>query len=283
MSDEFEAQRLLTPPEIVVVDQPLAIREASSPSRGRAQALLGKNYPHSPQSDNDDNPGRTEIKRAYRRRKPRETDLRCRTMVSSIHPIDYEQGRIAFNRSWEIGLGLDAAVTLRPAAFQSMTPADRDREVRLFLKRIRSFYADNDDMPPLAYLLTREATFGDEAGASEHVHLLIHTGNGKVKRKLRRYLRQRYSDIEAKVKTATPDRVSLPKGQIGDASTYSLKAVAAPYAKEYNLPHRFSGPIYGARVFWSENINPMRPRIRVPRPKPKSQTGRSAKTEYATV
>ncbi len=272
VSDDFEAQGSREPSEIVVSDQYLDAPMAASPSRGRAQAPLGiGSGPTSPAS-NDDAPGAVAVKRSYQRRKPREADLRCSTMVSSIHPADYDQGRIAFNRSWEIGLGLDTAVTLRPAAFQDMTPEDRNREVRLFLKRIRSFYADNDDMPPLAYLLTREAEYGDVDGGSEHVHLLIHTNTTKARRKLKRYLHRRYSTIEAKVKTASPERVRLPNGQIGDASTYSLKSVAAPYAEANDFPHRFSGPVYGAKVFWSENINPVRPRIRVPRLRTKIRT-----------
>jgi hypothetical protein len=285
VSDEFEAQAPQAPLEIVVVDQHLDAPEAVSPSRAPARALLGIGVPPSIPASNDDVPGAVAVKRSYQRRKPREADLRCRTMVSSIHPVDYDQGRIAFNRSWEIGLGLDTAVTLRPAAFQSMSPEDRDREVRLFLKRIRSFYADNDDMPPLAYLLTREAEYGDADGRSEHVHLLIHTSDPKVKRKLRRYLHRRYSTVEAKVKAASPERVRLPDGRIGDASTYSLKAVSAPYAEAYDLPHRFSGPVYGARVFWSENINPVRPRIRIPRSQSrlKVRSNCSPTSEQATV
>lgn len=277
------AQGPRAPLEIVVVDQHLAVSEAVAPSRAPALALLGTSSPQIIPPANDDIPGAAAMKRSYKRRKPREADLRCRTMISSIHPVDYDQGRIAFNRSWEIGLGLDTAVTLRPAAFQGMTPEDRDREVRLFLKRIRSFYADNDDMPPLAYLLTREAEYSDASGNSEHVHLLIHTSTQTVKRKLKRYLHRRYSKIEAKVKTASPERVRLPDGQIGDASTYSLKSVSAHYAEANNLPHRFSGPVYGARVFWSENINPVQPRIRIPRSKAKNHIGRSPVQERPTA
>lgn len=282
MSDEFVAQDHQAPLEIVVVDQHLAVPEAAVPSRAPARALLGTSSPSVIPPANDDVPGAVAVKRSYKRHKPQEADLRCRTMVSSIHPEDYDQGRIAFNHSWDIGLGLDTAVTLRPAAFQGLTPEDRDREVRLFLKRIRSFYADNDDMPPLAYLLTREAEYGDADGGSEHVHLLIHTRTPKVKRKLKRYLHRRYSTIEAKVKTASPERVRLPEGQIGDASTYSLKSVSAHYAEANNLPHRFSGPVYGAKVFWSENINPVRPRIRVPRPRTRKASS-SVVIEQAAV
>lgn len=279
VSDPIEAQEIPTPSGIALSDEvPAGIEDAFS-SRAGAWTPLGISSPQPLQAANDNALGVVAVRRTYQRRKPRKSDLRCRTTLASIHPVDYDQARIAFNRSWGIGLGLDAAVTLRPAVFQTMTFEERDREVRRFLKRIRSFYADNDDMPPLAYLLTREAEYGDVEGCSEHVHLLIHTGTGKVKRKLRRYLLQRYTEIEVKVATASPDRVRLRGGEIGDASTYSLKAVDAAYAKKHELPHRFSGPVYGARVFWSKNLNPARPRIRVPRPKAKGQIGRPSEAQ----
>lgn len=283
MSDEIQAQQLKSQPEIAVTDQSVDALGSRSPSRAGAQAPLGTSYPSRSDTDLASAPDHARIKRKYQRRKPRETDLRCKTMASSIHPVDYEQGRTAFNRSWEIGLGLDTAVTLRPAVFRTMTPEAREQEIRLFLKRIRSFYADNEDMPALAYLLTREAEFNDKDGASEHAHLLIHTGSPEAKRKLKSYLRRRYTAIEAKVKSASPKRVRLANGTFGDASTYSLKAVAAPYAATYEVPHRFSGPVYGARVFWSGNINPVQPRIRVPRATSKNRADQRSKSAPSAV
>ena len=283
MSDEIQAQEPKSQPKFIVEDQLLDVIGSGAPSRAGAQAHLGTGYPSQSDPSGDTDQTHVRIKKTYQRRKPREADLRCKAMASSIHPIDYEQGRTAFNRSWEIGLGLDTAVTLRPAAFHTMSPEAREQEIRLFLKRIRSFYADNEDMPALAYLLTREAEFSDNEGASEHAHLLIHTGKPEAKRKLKSYLRKRYTAIEAKVKPASPNRVRLADGKFGDASTYSLKAVAAPYAATYELPHRFSGPVYGARVFWSANINPVQPRIRVPRAKSKSRTNQGSKATQSAV
>ncbi|WP_132250475.1 hypothetical protein [Methylobacterium segetis] len=278
MSDASRADEVHHPINIAVEDQHLGRCEVRSPSRAGARAPLGISHFSFPQTANDDLEGSVPVKRTYERHKPREADLRCKTTLTSIHPLDYEQARIAFNRSWEIGLGLDTAVTLRPAAFRTMTPEERDRQTALFLKRTRSFYAANDDMPELAYLMTREADYGDEAGISEHIHLLIHCGTKRGRSRLKSYLHGRYTTIEAKVKVASPDRVRLPGGEIGDASTYSLKAVSARYAHKYGFPHRFSGPVYGARVFWSTNLNPVRPLFRVPKPKPsKGRVGRPPK------
>lgn len=218
------------------------------------------------QAANDDCEGLVEVKRKNARRKDGGADLRTNTMTRSICWDDYKEGREAWHRSWKVGLGLDCMVTIRPRIFQSLDAVERYKETQHWMRQMREFYRDNDnELPPHAYLLSREATASD--GTGEHIHWLLPTAGRQDL--VRTYLKRKFPEKrEVVVEIADQLWRRLDNGKMGNASTYLLKAACWSVRKSMpNTPFRLSGPVYGPRALWSTNLNPMRPRYRVPAPK----------------
>jgi hypothetical protein len=157
-------------------------------------------------------------------------------------------------------------VTIRPRIFQSINEIERYERTQHWMRHMREFYRDNDnELPPYAYVLSREATAAD--GTGEHIHWLLPTAGRQEL--LEAYLERKFPEKrEVRVEVAHRWSIRLEDGKIGNAATYLLKA-ACKSVRDRNpdTPFRLSGPVYGPRVFWSKNLNPTRPRYRVPAPK----------------
>lgn len=215
--------------------------------------------PHNPcgPAANDDIDGPVPVKRTYRRRKPRRDDRRCNTTSLTISPQVYDQARTAFTNATTRGLPLDTMVTLRPVIFEGLTPQERYVWTKKRVNAMRQLFADNDDLPEFAALWSRESTriraeppYGAKG---EHLHLLVHTAGAREP--LRKALHKSFSQREAFVDPADDVVRRLDNGQLGDASTYILKAVHQNVWGAYEAtPHRPSGEIYGPRVGWTRNI-----------------------------
>lgn len=218
------------------------------------------------QAANDDCEGLVEVKRKNTRSKLGKADLRTNTMTRSICWDDYWEGRAAWHHAWKIGLGLDCMVTIRPRIFQALEAVQRYEQTQAWMRQMRQFYRDNDnELPAYAYLLSREATGSD--GTGEHIHWLLPTAGRQdlVEMYLERKLP---ADREVVVEAAHQWPHILENGKVGNAGTYLLKAACKSVRdRRPNTPFRLSGPVYGQRVFWSTNLNPKRPRYRVPAPK----------------
>lgn len=266
--------------ENIVQNQSLTVEPSRGRVRVRFPSILG---PHDdvlpelprielPQAANDDCEGLVAVKRKNTRRKRWEADLRTNTTTKSICWDDYWEGRKAWRWSWELGLGLDCMVTIRPRIFQTLNEVERYERTQRWMRQMREFYRDNDnDLPPYAYVLSREATASD--GTGEHIHWLVPTAGRQDL--VETYLKRKFPEKrEVIIEVAYRGSNRLKDGKIGDAATYLLKA-ACKSARDSrpNTPFRLSGPVYGPRVFWSQNLNPTRPRYRVPAPK--RQKGRA--------
>lgn len=208
---------------------------------------------------NDDAEGRKSRRKRKRRRKAKRDDRRrCRTTMT-IPKKDYEAGMTAWGIARINGRPLDTLITLRPANIDDMTmPERRD----WFMRRIKSlgqWFADNDNRPEFTALWSREArrigTGRSATALGEHIHILVHTGDHRadLERMLRKSLKGR---TEVDVRPATQDVMRLECGWLGDAATYVLKAVNQQVWRTYRTtPHRPSGPIYGARCGWTNNLD----------------------------
>lgn len=257
--------------ENVVQDQSLTATVSRGRARERFPGILG---PHAdalpelpqievPQAANDDREGLVAVKRRNTRHKRWDADLRTNTTTKSICWDDYWEGREAWRQSWEIGLGLDCMVTIRPRIFQSIGEIERYERTQHWMRQMREFYRANDnELPPYAYVLSRETTASDSTG--EHIHWLVPTAGRQDLVKV--YLERKFPEQrEVVVEVAHRWSNRLEDGKIGNAATYLLKA-ACKSVRDWcpNTPFRLSGSVYGPRVFWSKNLNPVRPRYRVP-------------------
>lgn len=252
--------------------------DAALPSRAHASARVpGILRPHAdhlpelaqiqpPQAANDDREGLVSVKRKNARHKRWSADLRTNTTTRSICWDDYWEGRDAWHQSWKIGLGLDCMVTIRPRIFQALDEVQRYEQTQRWMRQMREFYRDNDnELPPYAYLLSRESTASD--GTGEHIHWLLPTAGRQDL--VEKYLKSKFPwNREVVVETAHRWSNYTKGGKIGNAATYLLKA-ACKSVRDWcpKTPFRLSGPIYGRRVFWSTNLNQTQPRYRVPAPK----------------
>ncbi|TXN42361.1 hypothetical protein [Methylobacterium sp. WL7] len=243
---------------------------AELPSRGRARGRnLGtappidstlSETPHNPcgpAANDDAADGPIRVKRTYQRRKPRREDRRYNTTSITILPQVYDQARTAFANATSRGLPLDTMVTLRPVIFEGLTPQERYVWTKKRVNAMRQLFADNDDLPEFAALWSRESTRVRTAwpyGAKgEHLHMLVHTAGAREP--LRKALHKTFTQREAFVDPADDVVHRLNNGQLGDASTYILKAVHQNVWRTYEAtPHRPSGEIYGPRVGWTRNI-----------------------------
>jgi hypothetical protein len=198
-------------------------------------------------------------KRKSRRKARRNDRRRCRATLT-ISKKDYEAGRTAWTIAQMQGRPLDTLVTLRPANIDDMTMSERRDWFMGRLKSLGQWFSDNDNRPPFTALWSREARrigTGREATApGEHAHILVHAGNHRdaLERMLRKSLKGKN---EVDVRPATQEVLRLECGWLGDASTYVLKAVNQKVWRSHReTPHRPSGPIYGTRCGWTNNIAP---------------------------
>lgn len=223
----------------------------------RSDPVGSPGNPCGPAANDDAADGSVQVKRTYQRRKPRREDRRCNTTSLTILPQVYDQARTAFANATTRGLPLDTMVTLRPVIFEGLTPQERYVWTKKRVNAMRQLFADNDDLPEFAALWSRESTrvraeppYGAKG---EHLHLLVHTAGAREP--LRKALHKSFSRREAFVDPADDVVRRLDNGQLGDASTYLLKAVHQNVWRTYPAtPHRPSGEIYGPRVGWTRNI-----------------------------
>ena len=261
--------------EILVADQQLGPPEQDRLSRGRARAHLGtyKNTPTdlpNPANSNDLPEGQTTPKRAWNLRKPERSDLRRRTTTLAISWDVYEQGRRAYGNAKAAGHDLDCLVTLRPKIVVDLDPEQREQLFKSQIHKMRTMFAANDDLPEFKTVWSRESkrigTDRKPEGVGEHLHMLLASG-GRLDL-VEKYLRKHLSGPEVDVRPADAVAKRLRNGQIGDASTYVLKAVEPRYWRTFpETPHRSSGPIFGQRVGWSLNLLPEQPIGRQARPR----------------
>lgn len=89
----------------------------------------------------------------------------------------------------------------------------------------------------------------------EHVHLLVHA-EGHRDRLERMLVKTLKGKGKVDVRRAKQTIVRLRHGRVTDASTYVLKPVNQKVSRfRPYTPHRNSGPIYGARVGCTRNLN----------------------------
>jgi hypothetical protein len=262
--------------DILVLDQGLGHAEPDRPSRGRARAHLGTHEnPHAdapkPANSNVPDEVQPKPKRAWTLRKRERDDLRRRTTTLAIPWELYEQARQAYGNAQIRGHDLDALVTLRPRIVVDLDPMEREELFKRQIHAMRTAFAANENLPEPAYVWSRESKrIGTERkpeGVGEHLHMILATGGrlDLVERYLRKHLR---GEHEVDVTAASAFTKRLRNGQVGDASTYVLKAVEPRYWKTFpETPHRASGPIFGQRVGWSKNLLAEQPIGRKPRPR----------------
>ncbi|WP_449410485.1 hypothetical protein [Methylobacterium komagatae] len=198
------------------------------------------------------------VHKRKRRRKPARDDRRRSRTTLTISKEQYQGGRDAWYGAQIIGLPLDTFVTLRPRIFDEMTPVERHAWTRRRIRSLGQWYADNDDLPPFTALWSREskriAQGGKWTGIGEHIHMLVHAGThrDRLEKMLSKSLKLRG---EVDVRPAKQTITRLRNGWMTDASTYVLKAVnQRVWRSRPSVPHRKSGPIYGARVGWTQNL-----------------------------
>lgn len=259
-----------TPEPIAPSDQVLGSIDLALPSRAPAYArVLGTAQPigiatseEAPNpcgsaANDDTTDGPVQVKRTYQRRKPIRDDRRRNTTSLTIPPRVYDQARTAFANAAHRGLPLDTMLTLRPRVFETLTPEERHAWTKKRLNALRQLFADNDNLPEFAALWSRESVrvrVEPPYGAKgEHIHLLVHTAGAHAV--MHKALLKSFGRYEADVGPADDLVRRLDNGQLGDASTYLLKAVHQNVWRTYPAtPHRPSGEIYGPRVGWTRNI-----------------------------
>ena len=262
--------------EILVPDQQLGSLQPDRPSRARHARSPGT-YENTeidlptPANSNTPTEGQPKPRRARKRRKSKRSDLRLKAMTLAIPWELYEQGSRAYGNAPHHGIDLDCLVTLRPEIMVDLDPEQREAWFRAQVNKIRTMYAANDNLPEFACLWSRESrrigTAGKYEGVGEHIHLLLPAGGrfDILKGYFKKHLRGQF---EVDVTAASNLNRRLRNGQIGNASTYVLKAVEPAYWRAYpQTPHRASGPIYGQRVGWSLNLLDEQPVGRKARPR----------------
>ena len=219
-------------------------------------SLGGHDNPLGTAANDDEAPP---LRKRKQRRKPARDDRRRSRTTLTISKEQYQGGRNAWYTAQIIGLPLDALVTLRPRIFDEMTPVERHAWTRRRIRSLGQWYADNDDLPPFTALWSREskrvAFEGKWMAIGEHIHMLVHAGphRDRLKRMLGKGLKMKG---EVDVRPAKQTITRLHNGWMTDASTYVLKAVnQRVWRSRPSVPHRESGPIYGVRVGWTQNLN----------------------------
>lgn len=212
-----------------------------------------------PAANDDLEKPRKPIRKRPSRRKPKRDDKRRSRTTLTISAKDYDAGMSAWGMAAVIGRPLDTLVTLRPSFIDELT--DCERQV-WFMKRLKSlgqWFADNDNRPEFTALWSREAkrigVGRNVTAAGEHLHLLVHAGDHRsdLERMLRKSLK---GPREVDVRPTTQEVMRLDCGWLGDAGTYVLKAVNQKVWRTYRTtPHRPSGPIFGARCGWTNNLD----------------------------
>lgn len=265
---QFPAELMAQP--IPLADQLLATQTMIAPSRTSAHTRISipTDTPSSPKkkraktpalkATNDDRRPPNKRKKRPSRRKPKRNDKRRNRRSMVISKKDYEGGMHAFGRAFLKNLQLDTMVTLRPADFDHLNPDERHAWCMRRIKALGQWFSDNDNRPEFAALWSREAkkVVDDQkvTAEGEHMHILVHAGENRadLERMLRKSLKGRN---EVDVRPATQEVMRLDCGWFGDAATYVLKAVSQQVWKAHRtIPHRPSGPIWGTRCGWTNNI-----------------------------
>ena len=187
----------------------------------------------------------------YRRRTRRRDDRRCRRTSRTLTVDETSKIHGAKKHAEDIGFPLNWFMTIRPAANDNLTPAERQESFKATLKHLDQ-HCRNHGFPFRAAWV-RESK-ADTDGLGEHAHIALHLPKGEDQA-LEAAIRRRFEDPhEVDLRRTSQAIRASRRGEAMSFASYMTKA--KPTHLRRNATFRRSGPILGARAGVTRNLGP---------------------------
>ena len=153
-----------------------------------------------------------------------------------------------------LGRPLNLFISVKPTEMDEMPAEDRPRYWQQLICAIGQPLRNAG--LSVTHLWSRESCRLFNDGRSEHLHLLIHIPNRKMRRKIEAYLNTRFKqagDVDIRPASTAAKRTS--NGRYHCIVTYVLKNMSPSVARGTSMSYRPGGPILGKRCGCSRDID----------------------------